>query len=110
MVGESLGATAHHVRALVRRGLIEWAGERRARGAVQTFYTATQEGRSALAGPRVEAVLAFVAPQVSGRLDDDTLMRIDDLLNTTIARRVRDMPEVQVLLAEYEGHAPVTAP
>lgn len=71
ITGETLGATAHHVRALSRNGMLEWAGERRARGALQTFYTISEAGREALREPRIDALLtlfgAFVVPR-GGRL------------------------------------------
>lgn len=47
MTSETLGATAHHVRCLVARGLLEWGGERRVRGALQTFYRLSAAGEEA---------------------------------------------------------------
>ncbi|HEU4976438.1 MAG TPA: helix-turn-helix domain-containing protein [Baekduia sp.] len=91
ITGETLGATAHHVRALARAGFIAWAGERRARGALQTFYVASATGRAALREPRVEALLtlfgAFVAPgegRVAALLDLDAQAR--DELHGVIER------------------------
>lgn len=59
ITGQTLGATAHHVRTLVRKGFIAWAGERRVRGALQTFYVASEPGRLALRRPRIEALLTL---------------------------------------------------
>lgn len=60
LIGQTLGATAHHVRRLVAGGYLAWAGERRARGAVQTFYMPSEAGLEALRRPRVEALFLLV--------------------------------------------------
>lgn len=65
MTGQTLGATAHHVRALARTGHIDWAGERRVRGAMQTFYRPSEAGHMALRRPRTEALLTIVGARAS---------------------------------------------
>lgn len=57
MTGQTLGATAHHVRALAAGGYLTWSSERRVRGARQTFYVASPEALRALRVPRVTALL-----------------------------------------------------
>jgi predicted ArsR family transcriptional regulator len=90
IVGQTLGATAHHVRALARRGLIEWAGERRVRGAMQTFYVVTEHGTAALKRPRLDALMTLfgVVPT-----DGDRLLPIPDFDAEARA-------ELQALVAE----------
>lgn len=53
----TLGATAHHVRSLAKRGFIEWAGERRVRGALQTYYRITADGQSALLAAHIDSLI-----------------------------------------------------
>lgn len=99
---ETLGATAHHVRALARAGLLDWAGERRARGALQTFYVVSDAGRAALRVPRVDALLtlygAFTAP------GDGRIACVDDLDEQACAdlRHVieRLRPEVTAIVSD----------
>jgi hypothetical protein len=96
ITGETLGATAHHVRALAREGLLEWAGERRARGALQTFYLVSEAGRAALREPRIDALLtlfgAFVTPR-GGRLV--RVQDLDDQAREELARAIERLrPEV----------------
>lgn len=60
LTGQTLGATAHHVRALAKHRLIECAGIERVRGAIKTFYVPTDIGREALRRPRVETLMILV--------------------------------------------------
>lgn len=48
--GRSIGAVAYHFRLLYDRGLLEIAEKRVVRGAIQTFYRASDLGLSALRG------------------------------------------------------------
>jgi hypothetical protein len=99
LTGQSLGATAHHVRALARAAMIEWAGERRVRGAMQTFYRPTEGGLAALRRPRTEALLMLVGARASyddqapavPSLDDEARKELEELV-----QRVR--PEVEAIV------------
>lgn len=106
LTGQTLGATAHHVRSLARTGLIEWAGERRVRGAMQTFYRPTEKGLTALRRPRTEALLTLVgarasydekAPAVT-TLDAEARRELEELV-----QRVR--PEVEAIMARAAARA-----
>ena len=97
---ESLGATAHHVRAMVKDGLLDWAGERRARGALQTFYVISEEGSLALREPRIDALLtlfgAFVTRQ-NGKLK--LVSRLDHQAGEELVAVIERLkPEVQAIV------------
>lgn len=106
LTGQSLGATAHHVRALARMGLIEWAGERRVRGAMQTFYRPTEGGLAALRRPRTEALLTLVGARASydgeapavPSLDADAQAELEALVD-----RIR--PEVEAIVQRAVSRA-----
>lgn len=95
VTGQSLGATAHHMRALAGSGFLDWAGERRARGALQTFYVVSEQGREALRVPRVEALFLLVGAVVTdagaglspiARLDEQAIDAVAKLFDTVRPR------------------------
>jgi hypothetical protein len=101
LVGQSLGATAHHVRALARQGLIEWAGERRVRGALQTFYVPSDAGMLALRAPRIEALLTLFG--TSSMLVDEgssAAVELDEGAHEELRRVIEDLrPRVERIVA-----------
>ncbi|HEU4976507.1 MAG TPA: helix-turn-helix domain-containing protein [Baekduia sp.] len=99
MTGQTLGATAHHVRALARAGLIAWAGERRVRGAMQTFYRPTEEGLAALRRPRTEALLTLVGVRASYDDHAPAMMPLDDEARRELEALVDKVrPEVRAII------------
>jgi DNA-binding PadR family transcriptional regulator len=77
--GATLGATAHHVRALARHGLIECAGVERVRGAIKTFYAPTEIGREALRRPRIETLVILVGAVSDGSAPRPAVAYFDDI-------------------------------
>lgn len=68
-LGTTLGATAYHVRALHRLGLIELVGETRVRGAVEHHYRATNKklkDASSTAAPSSALAEASLAASAGG--------------------------------------------
>lgn len=101
VVDQTLGATAHHVRALARQGLIEWADEQRVRGALQTFYVISEAGLRALRVPRAEALLMLYGG-VPALLDDGrtTAVRLDEIAHEELRRLIEEMrPRVRRIIA-----------
>lgn len=85
---------------MVKAGLLDWAGERRARGALQTFYVISEDGRAALREPRVDALLTLFGAFVSRRNGQVKLVtRLDqqagDELHVVLERL---KPEVQAII------------
>lgn len=108
ITGQTLGATAHHVRGMASAGLLDWAGEPRARGALQTFYVASESGVEALRRPRA-AALAFLfgTPTADDRgwfaaIDelDDTACAALDRLRLDLRPKIRDVVRESVERAE----------
>jgi DNA-binding transcriptional ArsR family regulator len=64
-LGITLGATAYHVRALHKLGLIELVGERRVRGAVEHYYRASKP----IAGAGEDWLVAARAAVAAGGFD-----------------------------------------
>lgn len=89
LTDQSLGATAHHVRALARRGYIVWASEHRVRGATQTFYVASATGHAATRRHRFLTLmdLAEVPRQQLATMSEPAMAELGSLLDE-VARRV----------------------
>lgn len=99
LTGQTLGATAHHVRSLARTNLIEWAGERRVRGAMQTFYRPTKKGVAALRRPRTEALLTLVGARASYEDHAPAVTALDDEARRELEALVeRVRPEVDAIM------------
>jgi DNA-binding PadR family transcriptional regulator len=79
LTGQTLGATAHHVRALARHGLIENAGIERVRGAIKTYYLPTELGHRALRRPRVETLMILVGSVSGTQVSRPAVAWFDDL-------------------------------
>lgn len=106
LTGQTLGATAHHVRALVRMELIEWAGERRARGALQTFYRATEAGLAALRRPRTEALLMLVGTRASYDRHAPAVPCLDAEAERDLEKLVQAIrPQVEGIVAQATARA-----
>lgn len=103
LTGETLGATAHHVRNLARQGLIERAGERRMRGARQTFYTVTDDGHAALRRLPADSLLFLAGSMISHASGRPTPVKFDDEAIDQLQKLIEKIrPELAAILPQAD--------
>jgi hypothetical protein len=105
LTGKTLGATAHHMRSLAGAGFLDWAGERRARGALQTFYVASEAAREALRVPRVEALFLLVGAVVTDASEGlSPVAKLDDQAIDAVIKVLDGVrPQLEAIVREFKA-------
>lgn len=100
LTGQTLGATAHHVRALAKLRLIEVAGIQRVRGAIKTYYVPTDVGREALRRPRVETMMILVGAVSEHGRPRPSVAAFDDIAYDEVHRALEKLRPTLIEIAE----------